>query len=42
MLVTANADLIDSATPFATKPDAAARTLVWTDAFSSLLQVLKK
>jgi hypothetical protein len=42
MLVTNNADLIDSATPFATKPDPAARSLVWTDAFSSLLQVLKK
>jgi hypothetical protein len=42
MLVTGNADLIDRATPFATTPEAGARTLVWTDAFSSLLQVLKK
>ena len=42
MLVTDNAALIESASLYGTTPDPAARTLVWTDAFSSLLQVLKK
>ena len=41
MLVTNNAALLENAEPYATKPEAGARTLVWTDAFSSLLQVLK-
>jgi len=41
MLVTANADFIEAAAPFA-EPAASTRSIVWTDAFSSLLQVLKK
>jgi hypothetical protein len=41
MLVTSNAALLEHADPFLTRPEAAERTLVWTDAFSSLLQVLK-
>jgi spermidine synthase len=42
MLVTGNAALIESARPYATEPEPNERTLVWTDAFSSLLQVLKR
>ncbi len=42
VLVTNNAGLIENAKPFAQAPEPGARTLVWTDAFSSLLQVLKK
>jgi hypothetical protein len=42
MLVTGNAAMLENAEPYATKPEAGERTLVWTDAFSSLLQVLKK
>jgi hypothetical protein len=42
MLVTANADFIETAKPYADPPVPAAKTIVWTDAFSSLLQVLKK
>jgi hypothetical protein len=41
MLVTNNAGLLENAEPYITKPDGHERTLVWTDAFSSLLQVLK-
>lgn len=41
MLVTNNAGLLENAEPYVTKPDGHERTLVWTDAFSSLLQVLK-
>jgi hypothetical protein len=42
MLVTNNADFIDTATEYADAPVPSAKTIVWTDAFSSLLQVLKK
>jgi hypothetical protein len=42
VLVTNNTELIQNARPFAEPADPGARTLVWTDAFSSLLQVLKK
>jgi hypothetical protein len=42
VLVTNNAAMIENARPFAQTPVAGARTLVWTDAFSSLLQVLKR
>jgi hypothetical protein len=41
MLVTNNAALLENAEPYVTKTEAGARTLIWTDAFSSLLQVLK-
>jgi hypothetical protein len=41
MLVTNNAALLASAEPATQKPEPDARSLVWTDAFSSLLQVLK-
>jgi hypothetical protein len=41
MLVTNNAALLENAEPYVTKPEGLVRTLVWTDAFSSLLQVLK-
>jgi hypothetical protein len=41
MLVTNNAALLEAASPAVTEPEPGARTLVWTDAFSSLLQVLK-
>jgi hypothetical protein len=41
MLVTNNAALLESAAPYVSKPEAGERSLVWTDAFSSLLQVLK-
>lgn len=41
MLVTNNAALLENAEPYVTKAEDGARTLVWTDAFSSLLQVLK-
>jgi len=42
MLVTSNAELLAAAEPYVQKPDPGARSLVWTDAFSSLLQVLKR
>ncbi len=42
MLVTNNAALLENAEPFIARPEAGERSLVWTDAFSSLLQVLKK
>jgi hypothetical protein len=42
MLVTGNAAMLENAGPYATKPEPNERSLVWTDAFSSLLQVLKK
>jgi SAM-dependent methyltransferase len=42
MLVTDNADFIDSATEYADASVSSAKTIVWTDAFSSVLQVLKK
>jgi len=42
MLVTNNADFVDAAREYADAPDPAAKRIVWTDAFSSLLQVLKK
>jgi hypothetical protein len=41
MLVTGNADFIDAVKVYA-DPDSQDRTIVWTDAFSSLLQVLKR
>ena len=41
MLVTNNAALLENAEAYVTRPEPGARTLVWTDAFSSLLQVLK-
>jgi len=42
MLVTTNQAMLDNADVYATKAEAGERSLVWTDAFSSLLQVLKK
>jgi hypothetical protein len=42
MLVTNNAALLENAAPFIQSPEPGERSLVWTDAFSSLLQVLKK
>jgi hypothetical protein len=42
MLVTNNPEFIENATPYANPPDPSARAIVWTDAFSSLLQVIKK
>jgi len=42
MLVTANAAIVEELSMFAQTPDPKARTLVWTDSFSSLLQVLKR
>jgi spermidine synthase len=42
MLVTGNEAMLKNAEPYASKPEAGERSLVWTDAFSSLLQVLKK
>ena len=42
MLVTSNAALLENAEPDVVPPEPGARTLVWTDAFSSLLQVLKR
>jgi hypothetical protein len=42
MLVTGNPDFIETAKPYADAPVPAAKTVVWTDAFSSLLQVIKK
>ena len=42
MLVTGNQAMLENAAPYASKPEAGERSLVWTDAFSSLLQVLKK
>jgi len=42
MLVTNNAAFIDTATPYADAPVPTAKTIVWTDAFSSLLQVIKR
>ncbi len=42
ILVTGNAAFIDAAAPYAGAPAPNARTIVWTDAFSSLLQVLKR
>ena len=41
MLVTGNADFIDDVKVYANS-DSQDRTIVWTDAFSSLLQVLKR
>ena len=41
MLVTGNADFIETVKTFA-DPEASDRSIVWTDAFSSLLQVLKR
>jgi len=42
MLVTNNAVLLENASPYIATAEGAERTLVWTDAFSSLLQVLKR
>jgi hypothetical protein len=42
MLVTRNASMVAAASPFAVPPSPDAKALVWTDAFSSLLQVLKR
>ena len=42
MLVTSNATLLENASPYILAAEAGERTLVWTDAFSSLLQVLKR
>jgi hypothetical protein len=42
MLVTSNAKFIETATPYADAPVPAAKSIVWTDAFSSLLQVIKR
>ena len=42
MLVTNNAALLENAAPFVETPEVNERSLVWTDAFSSLLQVLKR
>jgi hypothetical protein len=42
MLVTGNASVVAAASPFATRGLPDAKVLVWTDAFSSLLQVLKR
>ncbi|HEX6465169.1 MAG TPA: fused MFS/spermidine synthase, partial [Vicinamibacterales bacterium] len=41
MLVTGNADFIETVKTYA-DPSASDRSIVWTDAFSSLLQVLKR
>jgi len=41
MLVTSNQAMLDAADMYVAKPAAGERSLVWTDAFSSLLQVLK-
>jgi hypothetical protein len=41
MLVTSNEALLANASPYIVQPERGARSLVWTDAFSSLLQVLK-
>ena len=41
MLVTSNQAMLDNAEMYIAKPEAGERSLVWTDAFSSLLQVLK-
>jgi hypothetical protein len=41
MLVTGNTAFVDAVTIYASPPEAG-RSIVWTDAFSSLLQVLKK
>ena len=41
MLVSANAAFLDAAAPFAQPEPAAAPAVVWTDAFSSLLAVMK-
>jgi hypothetical protein len=41
MLVTNNPGMLENAEPYATKAEPGERSLVWTDAFSSLLQVLK-
>jgi hypothetical protein len=42
MLVTNNPEMLENAAGAAVKPEPGARSLVWTDAFSSLLQVLKR
>jgi len=42
MLVTNNAALLANAAPYLATPEPNERSLVWTDAFSSLLQVLKR
>jgi hypothetical protein len=42
MLVTSNAALLENAAPYIQSPEPGERSLVWTDAFSSLLQVLKR
>jgi hypothetical protein len=42
MLVTGNAALLENAAPYIQSPEPGERSLVWTDAFSSLLQVLKR
>ena len=41
MLVTGNADFADTVKVYADS-DSQDRTIIWTDAFSSLLQVLKR
>jgi spermidine synthase len=42
MLVSANAAFLDAAAPLAQPEPAGARSVVWTDAFSSLLAVMKR
>jgi hypothetical protein len=42
MLVTNNAALLENAASYIQSPEPGERSLVWTDAFSSLLQVLKR
>ena len=42
MLVSANAAFLDAAAPFAQPEPAGAPSVVWTDAFSSLLAVMKR
>ena len=42
MLVTGNAAFLENASPHIEPSEAGERSLVWTDAFSSLLQVLKR
>lgn len=42
ILVTANTAFIHAVSPYAQAPAPGARAIVWTDAFSSLLQVIKK
>jgi hypothetical protein len=42
MLVTNNAAFLENAAPYVQSPEPGERSLVWTDAFSSLLQVLKR